>query len=108
MNLGKYQLVISVSVILASAVVALLFDYLKRNNERLREANTELKARRAKELKRLQRATAARAATARPDVSNAVLQTEVRPPEAMAEPASVSPVVGSEATESMLRTMEAA
>lgn len=54
MELGQYQLQMFVSlvVILAAAVVALICDFLKRNNEQLRELTIELKVRREEEQKR--------------------------------------------------------
>jgi len=54
MELGQYQLQIFVSlvVILGAAIVALICDFLKRNNEQLRELTIELKVRREEEQKR--------------------------------------------------------
>lgn len=54
MELGQYQLQIFVSlvVILAAAFVALICDFLKGNNEQLRELTIELKVRREEEQKR--------------------------------------------------------
>jgi hypothetical protein len=54
MELGQYQLQIFVSlvVILGAAFVALICDFLKGNNEQLRELTIELKVRREKEQKR--------------------------------------------------------
>jgi hypothetical protein len=51
MDLGQYQLQIFVSllVILTAAFVALICDFLKGNNERLRELTIELKVRREEE-----------------------------------------------------------
>jgi hypothetical protein len=51
MELGQYQLQIFVSllVILTAAFVALICDFLKGNNERLRELTIELKVRREEE-----------------------------------------------------------
>src|SRR5580700_9030183 len=54
MELGQYQLQIFVSlvVILGAAFVALICDFLKGNNEQLRELAIELKVRREEEQKR--------------------------------------------------------
>jgi hypothetical protein len=46
------QLVMNVTLILTAAVVAFICDVLKRNNERLREMNIELKIRQEEEQKR--------------------------------------------------------
>ncbi len=56
MELGQYQLQIFVSlvVILGAAFVALICDFLKGNNEQLRELAIELKVRREEELRRSQ------------------------------------------------------
>ncbi len=56
MELGPYQLQIFVSliVILGAAFVALICDFLKGNNEQLRELTIELKIRREEEQKRVQ------------------------------------------------------
>ena len=61
MELGQYQLQIFVSlvVILGAAFVALICDFLKGNNEQLRELNIELRVRREEE-QRSARAVAAR------------------------------------------------
>jgi hypothetical protein len=60
MELGQYQLQIFVSlvVILGAAFVALICDFLKGNNEQLRELMIELKVRREEEQRRGQRMTA--------------------------------------------------
>jgi hypothetical protein len=54
MELGQYQLQIFVSlvVILGAAFVALICDFLKGNNEQLRELTVELKVRREEEQRR--------------------------------------------------------
>src|SRR5271154_6553283 len=54
MELGQYQLQIFVSlvVILGAAFVALICDFLKGNNEQLRELTIELRVRREEEQKR--------------------------------------------------------
>src|SRR5580700_3028928 len=51
MELGQYQLQIFVGlvVVLAAAFVALICDFLKSNNEQLRELTIELKVRREEE-----------------------------------------------------------
>jgi len=56
MEFGQYQLQIFVSlvVILGAAFVALICDFLKGNNEQLRELTLELKVRREEEQKRSQ------------------------------------------------------
>jgi hypothetical protein len=56
MEPGTYQLQVFISliVILAAACVALICDYLKGNNEKLRELNIELKVRREEEQRRMQ------------------------------------------------------
>src|ERR1700722_3330078 len=56
MELGQYQLQIFVSlvVILGAAFVALICDFLKGNNEQLRELTVELKVRREEEQRRSQ------------------------------------------------------
>lgn len=70
MELGQYQLQIFVSlvVILGAAFVALICDFLKGNNEQLRELTVELKVRREEEQRRGQvmtpRTAAARVAIA--------------------------------------------
>src|SRR5580658_8383428 len=60
MELGQYQLQIFVSlvVILGAAFVALICDFLKGNNEQLRELMIELKVRREEEQRRGQVMTA--------------------------------------------------
>ncbi|HEV8145394.1 MAG TPA: hypothetical protein VGP79_03395 [Bryobacteraceae bacterium] len=78
MELGQYQLQIFVSlvVILGAAFVALICDFLKGNNEQLRELTVELKVRREEEQRRGQvmtpRTAAARVAVA---AENAARQT---------------------------------
>ncbi len=59
MELGQYQLQIFVSlvVILGAAFVALICDFLKGNNEQLRELTVELKVRREEEQRRGQMLT---------------------------------------------------
>lgn len=54
MELGQYQLQVFVSlvVILGAAFVALICDFLKGNNEQLRELTIELRVRREEEQKR--------------------------------------------------------
>src|SRR5580658_10270094 len=54
MEIGQYQLQIFISflVILGAACVALICDFLKGNNEQLRELTIELKVRREEEQKR--------------------------------------------------------
>src|SRR5580692_9281434 len=54
MEPGQYQLqsFISAVVIVAAALIALICDFLKRNNEQLRELTIELKVRREEEQKR--------------------------------------------------------
>jgi hypothetical protein len=54
MEIGQYQLQIFISfvVILSAACVALICDFLKGNNEQLRELTIELKVRREEEQKR--------------------------------------------------------
>src|SRR5258708_2272290 len=56
MELGLYPLQVftSLVVILGAALVALICDFLKGNNEQLRELNIELKVRREEEHKRMQ------------------------------------------------------
>jgi hypothetical protein len=60
MELGQYQIQIFVSlvVILGAAFVALICDFLKGNNEQLRELTIELKVRREEEQRRSQMMTA--------------------------------------------------
>ncbi len=60
MELGQYQLQIFVSlvVILGAAFVALICDFLKGNNEQLRELAIELKVRREEDQRRSQAMTA--------------------------------------------------
>lgn len=62
MELAQYQLQIFVSlvVILAAAFVALICDFLKGNNEQLRELTVELRVRREEDQRRLQSLTAHR------------------------------------------------
>lgn len=50
----ELQIFVSLMVVLGAAFVALVCDYLKGNNERLREANLELQVRRQEEHKREQ------------------------------------------------------
>jgi hypothetical protein len=59
MLLGPHQLQILVSlvVILCAAAAALICDFLKRNNDELRELTIELKIRHEEELRRLQQKT---------------------------------------------------
>ena len=59
----ELHLVVSAAVILGTALVALIVDYLKGNNEQLREHNIELRVRREEEHRR-----AALAAVVRPRV----------------------------------------
>ena len=68
MELGQYQLQIFVSlvVILGAAFVALICDFLKGNNEQLRELTVELKVRREEEQRRAQVMPAQPMATTRP------------------------------------------
>src|ERR1700680_3738223 len=56
MELGQYQLQIFIGlvVILGAAFVALICDFLKGNNEQLRELTIELRVRREEEQKRAQ------------------------------------------------------
>ena len=56
MEIGHFQLqlIVSTLVIVGVAFVALICDFLKRNNEQLREMNIELKIRREEEQKRVQ------------------------------------------------------
>lgn len=56
MELGHHQLqfFISLTVIVVAALIALVCDFLKRNNEQLRELTIELRVRREEEEKRLQ------------------------------------------------------
>jgi hypothetical protein len=56
MEIGHFQLqlIVSTLVIVGVAFVALICDFLKRNNEQLREMNIELKIRREEEQKLLQ------------------------------------------------------
>src|SRR5277367_5658217 len=57
MELGQYQLQIFVGlvVVLAAAFVALICDFLKGNNEQLRELTIELKVRREEEQRHSQK-----------------------------------------------------
>jgi hypothetical protein len=59
MELGQYQLQVFISlvVILGAACVALICDFLKGNNEQLRELNIELKVRREEEQRRIKLAS---------------------------------------------------
>jgi len=59
MELAQYELQIFVSlmVVLGAACVALIVDFLKRNNEQLRELTVELRVRREEEQRRSQRLT---------------------------------------------------
>src|SRR5437762_1010138 len=54
MEAANYQVFMSVIVIMAAAFVALVCDFLKGNNEMLREMNLELRVRREEEEKRIQ------------------------------------------------------
>lgn len=56
MELGQYtlQIFVGLAVILCAAFVALICDFLKRNNEQLRELTIELKVRREEEQRRSQ------------------------------------------------------
>src|SRR5579883_3601980 len=98
MELGQYQLQIFVSlvVILGAAFVALICDFLKGNNEQLRELTVELKVRHEEERRRSQTMTAqpvqqvaapskARAAVEAP-APKAIEKTEKAPPRAVAAP----------------------
>src|SRR5271168_104061 len=84
MELGQYQLQIFVSltVILGAAFVALICDFLKGNNEQLRELTIELRVRREEEQKR--HLVTAHAAVAAPEVAVPVV--------AQAAPALAAPV----------------
>ena len=70
MELGQYQLQIFVSltVILGAAFVALICDFLKGNNEQLRELTIELRVRREEDQRR-QQVTPAIPAVAAPEVA---------------------------------------
>src|SRR5947209_5585358 len=93
MEPGTYQLQIFISliVILGAAVVALICDFLKGNNEQLRELTLELKVRREEEQKRIQ-LMVPRLATASAPAERAVpAETQHRAstaPKVAAEPAS--------------------
>ncbi len=66
------HVVVSAAVILGTALVALIVDYLKGSNERLREHNIELRVRREEERKRAERAAAGSAAPRGEDAPAAV------------------------------------
>ncbi len=68
MELGQYQIQIFVSlvVILGAAFVALICDFLKGNNEQLRELTIELKVRREEEQRRSQMMTGHTISTSTP------------------------------------------
>ena len=107
MDLGslELQIFVSLTVVLGGAFVALVCDYLKGNNEQLREHNIELRVRKEEQERRLlldpagflgqwmpgQRQTAARTVTAAEPsaVNRAVAPHEVMQsfadPEALAE-----------------------
>src|SRR5436190_12742146 len=78
MEFGQYQLQIFVSlvVILGAAFVALICDFLKGNNEQLRELTVELKVRREEEQRRGQ-VMAPRAARVAVAAENAAPQAAV-------------------------------
>src|SRR5580704_4881513 len=82
MELGHYQLQFFVSslVILGAAVAALICDFLRRNNEQLRELTIELKIRHEEEQKR------ARLLTPRPAGSAAKTENAAAPPPALSAP----------------------
>jgi hypothetical protein len=85
MELGQYQLQIFVSlvVILGAAFVALICDFLKGNNEQLRELTIELRVRREEEQKRSHVLT--------PRVAEPAARTEMETVAAQAEQILVAP-----------------
>jgi hypothetical protein len=54
MELGHLQLFVSLTLMVVTALIALAFDFFKRNNEQLRELTVELRVRREEEQRRLQ------------------------------------------------------
>src|SRR5580704_19298294 len=98
MELGQYQMQIFLSlvVILGAALVALICDLLKGNNEQLRELALELKVRREEEHKRFQmlvpQLTPGRLAEATAGAPSTALQNPAQAqPEKAAEPAERKP-----------------
>lgn len=109
MELGQYQLQIFVSlvVILGAAFVALICDFLKGNNEQLRELTVELKVRREEEQRRSQTLTpqtvAAAAAPATVEMPKAQKKIETRAARAMAAPKEPRRTIAPEALAAMER-----
>ncbi len=114
MEFGAYQLQIftSLVVILGAAFVALICDFLKGNNEQLRELAIELKVRREEEQRRTQTMTAhpantARAAVETPQTPPAVAAThekiESRLPRPMAVPGERKRTASADAIAAMER-----
>src|SRR5260221_14784686 len=95
MELGQYQLQIFVSlvVILGAAFVALICDFLKGNNEQLRELTIELKVRREEEQRRDRTITARPQATAKiaPATEASAPVKAVKPAEERTEKQIVAP-----------------
>jgi hypothetical protein len=104
MEFGQYQMQIALSliVILGAALVALICDLLKGNNEQLRELAIELKVRREEENKRFQmlapHALAAAAgngiAAAIPAMTPAAVERSEKRAQQIDEPASVGRPLG--------------
>jgi hypothetical protein len=88
MEIGHFQLqlIVSTLVIIGAAFVALICDFLKRNNEQLREMNIELKIRREEEQKLLQ-LTASRVPEKVERIEAPKLEVAVAAPRAVANPA---------------------
>jgi len=109
MELGQYQLQIFVSlvVILGAAFVALICDFLKGNNEQLRELTVELKVRREEEQRRLQTLTpqtiAAGAAPAMREERAPEKKIETRAARTMAAPKEPKRTIAPEALAAMER-----
>src|SRR5580704_6618224 len=92
MELAQYQLQIFVSlvVVLGAAFVALICDFLKGNNEQLRELTVELKVRREEEQKRAHLLTQRAAATAHATAhaTAPAMAVKAREPERIEAPAA--------------------
>ena len=90
MELAQYQLQIFVGlvVVLAAAFVALICDFLKGNNEQLRELTIELKVRREEEQRHSQTMTAHTAPATVPALRAGMLMERAEAMAAMAGPAA--------------------
>lgn len=109
MELGRYELqfFVSLVVMLGAALVALICDFLKGNNEQLRELMIELRVRREEEQCRWQTLTpqisAAPVLFTKPELAQVEKKIETRAARAMAAPKEPKRAVAPEALAAMAR-----